>query len=172
MKKNSLFDLTNEYLVLQDLIEDIEFNPETGEIIDNEETIQELYNGLTGEIGDKLNSVMYVIKQAETDAVMLDDEVKRLNKKKSTLKNRAKLLKDLIFKTVSCLDEKKFKTDKFAFTIRKSQPSVQILSEDDLPRQYRVAKWSADKVKIKEALKNGEEVIGCALVQSESLQVR
>lgn len=168
----SLFDLSTEYLVLQDLIEDIEFNQTTGEIIDNDEVIQELYNGLSDELSTKLDNVMYVITETLGKAEMLKQEQARLNKKEKTLRNKADLLRSLIFKTVSCLDDKKFKTDKFSFTIKKSQPSVHILSEDDLPRAYRVAKWSPDKNKIKEALKNGEEVIGCTLVQSESLQVR
>lgn len=168
----SLFDYTLEFQALQDITQEEEFDQETGEYIDNSETIQQLFNDLKLDLDTKLNNTRYLMLELESGAKTLKDEAKRLNERAKVMENKSAMLKQLIFGAVQILPDKKIKTDKFNFTIAKSQPSVKILDEESLPRAYRVAKWSADKKKIKEALQNGEDIQGCSLEVSESLRIK
>ena len=45
---------------------------------------------------------------------------------------------------------------------------------NDLPKEYKVVKVTeqADKVKIKEALKDGESILGCELVTNQNIQIK
>ncbi len=170
--KLSLFGLTTEYLVLKDLQQETEVNQETGEVTDNSKELHDLWLGLKDDLDVKLNNTMYVIKELNADAQTLKDEATRLTARAKVLTNKADLLKDYIFSSVQQLDKKKIKTDKFNFVVAKSQPSVNVLAVEDLPRAYRKATWSADKKAIKEALQSGTEVEGCSLVVNESLRVK
>lgn len=168
----SLFQLSQEYLVLKDLSQDMEVNEETGEVTDNSQELKELWLGLKDDLDVKLNNTQYVITELKADAETLKAEAKRLTERAKTMTNRAELLKDYLYSAVEQLDDKKIKTDKFNFTIAKSAPAVNVLAVDDLPRQFRKATWSADKKLIKEALQKGDEVEGCSLVVKESLRVK
>lgn len=172
MKKTTLFNLTNEYLVLRDLASEIDFNEDTGEVIDNTDTIQELYNGLKDDLDVKLNNTMYVIKELQGDSNTLDAEIKRLQNKKKVIDNKAELIKSLIFKSVSFIEGKTLVTDKFKFVVSKNQESTVVPDVEDLPRAYRKATWAADKKAIKEALQSGIKIEGCSLVRTESLKVK
>jgi hypothetical protein len=78
----NLFKIEQEYKALQELTEDIEFNPESGEIIDNNELIKQLFDELSNDkLEVKLENIMYIIKELEVSQTALKDEAKRLNEK-------------------------------------------------------------------------------------------
>ena len=75
-------------------------------------------------------------------------------------------------KTAVLLTEgKKIETDLFKFTVRKSE-SVAVKDAETLPRAYIRLKREADKKLIKEALKRGEQIEGCSIVENYSLGVK
>ena len=57
----------------------------------------------------------------------------------------------------------------------RSSESVEVMHLALLPEQYKKCStplWSADKIKIKEAIKAGETVEGAILVKNQSLQIK
>lgn len=171
-RKMTLFTYSTEFNVLKDLMEnDVEVNEETGEFIDNSKVIADLFGEISMNFDNKLNDSQRWIIEQEACADTLKAEAKRLSAKATALQNRADRVRELMKGAIVATGETKYKTDLFSFFIKKSE-SVQVLSEDELPREYLRIKREADKIKIKEALKKGEHIEGCSIVEKLSLGVK
>lgn len=169
-----LFDYSKEFLALKELSEELEFNPETGEVTDNSDLVREMYQGLELSLSEKLDNTALLIKELESAEVTLKNEADRLNKKAKAYKNKVENLRELMKFALKSSDNDKLKTDRFTFSVRKSL-SVEIdenLSPDLLPDDLIRIKKEFNKTAIKKALENFESVEGCKLVENESLQIR
>ena len=164
----SLFDLALDFIALSDLSNELNYDEETGEIINEDEALTELFESVNLQLTDKLDNTSLIIKQMEANAQMLDEESKRLQRRKITLNNRVALLRELMLGALKASNQTKLKTAKFNYSIRKSK-SVQVADVEELPRNMVRLKREADKMKIKEALSNGEEIVGCSFVEKETL---
>ena len=168
----TLFNYSLEFQVLKDLMEnDIEVNEDTGEFIDNSKVIADLFGEISLKFDAKLNDSQRWIIEQEAMADVLKAEAKRLIAKATALQNRADRVRELIKGAIVATGETKHKTDLFSFFIKKSE-SVNVVSEDELPREFLRIKREADKIKIKEALKKGEHIEGCSIVEKLSLVVK
>lgn len=170
-----LYDIASEFKTLRDIAENsLEFDPETGEIIDTSDLINELFNELNMTLSDKLENSAYVISELEAMADALKVESKRLNERAVMWVKNAERLKGLMQYALEQTDDKKLKTDKFTFSLRKSE-SVEIdalIDVEDFDRKYVRIKREFDKTKIKSALKAGEEITGARIVEKQSLQIK
>jgi hypothetical protein len=168
----TLFDLSVEFTALKDIVDnDCEFDPETGEIINNEEVIAELFGELQLSLEEKLNNSQYYIIELNSQADALGEEIKRLQAKKSALTNRANRLRDIMKGAIIQLAGGKIKTNLFSFFIKTTE-SLQVIDEESIPRQFLRIKREADKTAIKKAIKDGQEIEGCAIVTNTSLGVK
>lgn len=168
----TLFNYSLEFQVLKDLMEnDVEVNEETGEFIDNSKIIADLFGEISMKFDDKLNDSQRWVIEQEAKAEALKAEAKRLLARATALQNKADTVTNLMKNAILSSGNTKYKTDLFNFSIRKSE-SVQVLSDDELPREYVRIVRNADKVKIKEALKQGVLIEGCSIVEKQSLTVK
>lgn len=168
----SLFDLSLEFYALKDLMEnDFEVDEETGEFIDNTETINNLFNGLKMTFEDKLDNSQRYILTLNGEADILAKEIKRLQAKKTALENKADRLSEMMKNAILSSGENKFKTSLYSFNIKKTE-SVEVRDLDVIPRAYLRLKKEADKVAIKKALKNGDVIEGVYLSEKLSLGVK
>lgn len=168
---SSLFTIALDFKALNDLANELSYDETTGEIFDTSEDIAEFFNEISTDLSAKLNNTMYIIKQLEASEQMLKAESDRLLKRKTTFANRSKMLRDLMFSALNASGEKKLVTDKFNFSIRKST-SVSVSDVELLPREYVKLTRSADKMKIKEQLKEGVIIDGCSLDENYNLGVK
>ncbi len=167
----SLFDINQQFYTLRDILEnDVEFNEETGEIIDNSETINKLFEELELSLNDKLDNCQKWILENSAKVEALKKESKRLNDKAKAIENKTDRLKELM-KLSLVASGKTIKTDIFTFSLRKSK-AVQVADENELPRNYVRIEKKADKKAIKEALENGIEIPGCSFAENVSLSVK
>lgn len=60
----------------------------------------------------------------------------------------------------------------FDINIQKNPPSIKILDDAIIPDKYMIASYRLDKNQLKEDLKDGLEIEGCELVQSEGIRIR
>ena len=168
---SNLFDLSQQFYTLGDILEnDVEFNEETGEIIDNSETINKLFEELELSLNDKLDNCQKWILENSAKVEALKKESKRLNDKAKAIENKTDRLKELM-KLSLVASGKTIKTDIFTFSLRKSK-AVQVADENELPRNYVRIEKKADKKAIKEALENGIEIPGCSISENVSLSVK
>jgi seryl-tRNA synthetase len=168
----SLFDLSLEFYALKDLIDnDFEVDEETGEFIDNSETINNLFNDLKMTFEDKLDNSQRYILTLDGEAEILAKEIKRLQARKTALNNKADRLLETIKNAILSTGENKFKTSLYNFNIKRTE-SVEVRDLDVIPRAYLRLKKEADKVAIKKALKDGLEIDGVYLSEKLSLGVK
>jgi hypothetical protein len=69
-----------------------------------------------------------------------------------------------------------FGYDKYDLGLHKlsfrNSTAVNITDETHIPAEYIIVETKVDKMKLKEALKNGEEIKGAELVTNKSIQIR
>jgi phage host-nuclease inhibitor protein Gam len=170
----NLFKIEQEYKALQELTEDIEFNPESGEIIDNSELIKQLFDELSNDkLEVKLENIMYIIKELEVSQTALKDEAKRLNEKAKVFENRSLRLKEMIKNVMIVSNQDKIKTDKFSFSVRTVEKwDYENINLFGLSDEFIRTKQEIDKTKIKEFVKAGGTIDGLRISEDTSLTVR
>jgi len=164
------YEIKSEFFAIQELLENEEFNEETGELIDNSEAIQSLLSEIEDERDSKADNIAYLIKEANDTELSLKAEIDRLNERKKMFIRQQDSLKELLN---FLLAGEKLKTDKFTYSYRNSQ-TVHIIDESLIPAEFLNVKetFTPDKKRIKEALSNFDEVAGAEIIVKKSLSVR
>lgn len=143
-------------------------DPETGEIVD-----PEMLDALLMERDTKIESVACWIKNLESDALAYKAEKEAFAEREAQAKKKSESLKRWL---AIALDGKKFNTTKCAVSFRKSE-SVELEEAFDvatLPAEYRNEKitYTANKTAIKAAIKDGQEISGCKLIEKMNASVK
>ena len=159
----NLYELTAEAKMIASLLETEELTPELeGMLVINQ-----------NELTQKSIDYVKVIRNKEADSNAIEAEIKRLKAMEDAndrVIDRMKLaVKDAMM--TSGID--KIESSLFKLSLRRSE-AVEVISIDQLPESLTVVKKtvSADKVKIKEQIKNGIPVEGAVLVENFSLQIK
>ena len=162
----TIYELTADFLRIQEMMEDPELDPQT---------LADTMEAVDGELEVKAENYAKVMKNLDGDIEALDNEIRRLTSRKKALENNIKNMKMALQSMMTITGKTKFKTDLFSFGIQKNAPSVVIDTDiNNLPTEFlKFREPEVDKTKLKEALKNGEDLSGyCHLEQSESLRIR
>lgn len=170
-----LFEIAQEFNALRDIVEnDIEYDENTGEVIDTSKTIEELFNSISLTLNEKLDNSAYIVSELTATSMALKEEAKRLSERAGNYVKNADKLKELMRLAFEASGEKKIQTNKFTFSTRKSEVVEfdDLITPDDMPRQFVRIKREFDKTKIKEALKNGEVVTGATIVTKQNFQIK
>lgn len=147
------------------------------ELLDNEEITQDILNSALNEVQDEFNekalNIVKFIKNLESDVNGLDAEEKRLKAKKLAYKNKIEGLKKYLESGMIFSGLKKIDLGVFNISIAKNPPSLNILDEKLIPKEYLIEQApKIDNTSIKNAIKEGKEIAGCELVQKESLRIK
>lgn len=160
-----LYEIQKSYEILKDFLEQENLN---------EEDFADAFKNIEGELSTKGTNLAYVIKEQEADIAKHEEEIKRLTSRKKVLENSVGRIKDYLFSTMIAMNVKDIDAGVFKIKIQKNAPSVNILDEKEIgSKWWRIETIEKlDKRGMLEALKNGEEVNGAEMVQSESLRIR
>lgn len=147
-----------------------------GQIIENGDTpTDEQTNELLclhQDTANKLVNCGKYIKNLQAGIDGLDNEIKRLNAKKSSLTRQKDYLKaNMLTAMTSCHIDK---VDDLVMPIRvqNSPAAVQVdIDASGLPKEYQKISITADKTALGKALKAGIAIKGVQLVQSKSLRI-
>ena len=60
----------------------------------------------------------------------------------------------------------------FDINIQKNPQSIKILDEATIPDKYKIASYRLDKKTLKDDIKDGLEIDGVSLVQTEGIRIR
>jgi hypothetical protein len=167
----SLFDIGQDFYALHDLASEVYCDPETGEIINQDEELESLFLDIKKDLEYKLDNAEYIRKELIANADAIKAERYRLYTKEKALRNKADRLKDIMLSALRVSGQSKLKTLSHSFSISKRK-SVNIIDEELIGRAYMRIKHEVDKKKIGDALKAGETVEGAEFVEKESLGVR
>ena len=135
----NLYDLTADYLRLQELMEDPDIDPQI---------LSDTMEALEGDLEVKAENYAKVIRNMEGSITALDIEQERIAAKKSVLKNNVKRMKDNLQAAMVATGKRKFKTDLFSFNIQKNGGKAPVIldveSTADLPDDLVRIKEEAD----------------------------
>ena len=163
----SIYELTDDFLRIQDMMEDPELDPQT---------LADTFEAVDGELELKAESYAKVMKNLEGDLAGIKAEIDRLTSKKKAIENNIKNMKATLQSVMEATGKTKFKTELFSFGIQKNAPSVVIDEQyiENIPEEYlKFREPEIDKIAIKDAINNGVDLSGIAhLEQSQSLRIR
>ncbi|EGQ4464844.1 hypothetical protein DMN16_08145 [Staphylococcus pseudintermedius] len=159
----TLFNLRDAYQQVYDLI--AEQGDETVLI----ETLQSINDALE----EKADGYVAVIKTLEADNVAIDEEIKRLRQRKTSNQNGISRLKESLQFSMESTGKEKFKTALNSYSIANNPPSLDVVEESLIPKEYWLSQ--APKLNKKDLLKdikNGADIKGVEVKQTRSLRVR
>lgn len=161
---SSLYNLTNDYLALQEMAQ----NAETAEDM---QALEDTISSIADAIEVKGENYAKLIKCLDADNEGIKKEISRLQKAKKANENLVNRLKANMDESLKAVGSDKLKCGTFTFSYRKTK-SVEILDLDALPSDYKAIEYKPDKNAIKKAINDGEAVAGAALVEKNTLQLR
>lgn len=161
----NLFDISKRYINILELAE----NPDIPS-----EVFEEALREMDGELNEKLENIVAFIRSLEGDVSTIKNEVDRLNSRKKAAENKINSLKRYMEECLRAVNKTKIKTSLNTISIQKNAPSVNVLDEKLIPKEFRKEEVvvSIDKKSILFKLKEGIEIEGCELKQTESLRIR
>ena len=121
----------------------------------------------------KSENFAYVTKQFDSEMDIIDNEIKRLQQAKRSREKTIERLKATIEMAMNTFEVDKIETPLIKISFRKSE-SVEVSDVNDLPNEFKTIKLTetADKLKIKDALKSGMFISGCSIKSNRNLQIR
>lgn len=116
----------------------------------------------------------FVIKDQEGVISQIDAEIKRLSDLKKRKEKAVEKLKETLVNAMEVFGVQKLESPIVSISLRASE-SVEVLHLAMLDEEYKKCStpvWSADKLKIKQAFKDGKTVEGANLIKKNSLQIK
>lgn len=160
---STLFDLTDNYKQVYELIS------EQGD----EQALNDTLASINDALEDKADGYVSVIKSLESDNKAIDEEIKRLQQRKTTNKNGIDRLKESLKEAMESTGKTKFKTALNSYNILNNPPSLNVIDEKHIPKDFWLSQApKIDKKALLKHLKEENEVPGVEIKQTQSLRVR
>ncbi|MEX6341473.1 siphovirus Gp157 family protein [Staphylococcus arlettae] len=160
---STLFNLTDNYKQVYDLI------AEQGD----EQLLNDTLDSINDALEDKADGYVSVIKSLESDNKAIDDEIKRLQQRKTTNKNGIDRLKESLKASMESTGKTKFKTALNSYNIQNNPPSLNVIEEKRIPSDFWLSQApKLDKKSLLKHIKENNDVDGVEIKQTQSLRVR
>lgn len=161
-----LYELTTQHRELSRLAEVEELD---------EQTVLDTLAGIETDITIKAQSVAAVSLNIDAWATAAEDAAKRIAERAARMRRRAASLRDYLRTNMQAAGMTRIDSPEFTVAIKKNPASVQIAPGIILPARFMVQPDPPpprpDKKALAEALKAGEQIEGCELVQTERLVI-
>lgn len=159
---SKLYEISAQYSELQEL-----------ETIDDAHMVEAVASTLEciqGDFNDKAQALVTVVHNMGSDADSIDVEIKRLQARKTAIKNRQEALKEYLRDNMERTGTQKISCPLFTI-ICVSGRKISIINDDALiPDEYMTVKTEIipDKSALTKALKDGIEIPGVSLDRAKS----
>ena len=147
-------------------LDDIEVDPETGEILN-----ADALHAVEAQAAEKVEATALYLRELDAEAKAAKEEADRMLARVKSMQKRSDYLKAKLLDALHATG--KVKTGRVTVSIRTTQ-AVEIEEGANLPEAYTTVKTTVNpnKVAIKQALLDGVEVPGCSLEARESVSIR
>ena len=137
------------------------------------EVMKDTLDSINDAIENKAENIAKLVRNLESDVSAYKEEEDRLKTKRQAAENKVKWLKTYLEDNMKLTGKTKFKSGMFNFSIQKNPASVNITDERIIPEEFLIPQLpKIDKTALKDVLKNGVEVPGAELKQTEGLRIR
>ena len=144
----TLYDLQGEFLQLYEIA------TEDGD----EQAFLDTLESLQGELEAKDGGYTSVIKQLEMEANECDRAMKAFKEKKELRENRIKRMKEALLTAMDIAGRDELPAGNYTLKIAKNGGLQPLKVEGDVPDAFMKVIYEPDNAKIREALKNGQEL--------------
>jgi len=159
-----LYELPAEILALEIRLDE---EPEADEDLLNQ------ISNLEMEFYSKIEWLAKLVRNEDAEAKKLKTEADFFADKAKAAKNRMERTKMFIKALMEAKGDKKIQGEHLTIAIQKNPPSVDVVDEKVIPASFWIAQDPVlDKKSILGCLKDGSEIPGCTLKQTESLRIR
>lgn len=155
---NTLRDMTGQYMEVLAMAEDPDLPPQA---------LADTLEGITGGIAAKAENIVHVLLNAVGGVEAKKTEIKRLQNSVRSSENAMERLREYLRFNMEATGITKIECPLFTVSLGKGRDMVCIDNENALPDKYVRTKAIPDKVGILAALKEGVEIEGASLVQSQ-----
>lgn len=157
----SLQKISERYTKALSELSDIEGLPQ--------EVIDDTMSGIEGEFNEKAIGVSNYINGLSSDIEAIDNEIKRLQARKNTIKNKADNFRNYLLFNMQKSGINKIECPYFTISTVKGRESVVVDDVDQLPDDCVNTKLTvtADKKAIKDKIKSGEDIQGARIERGE-----
>lgn len=158
----NLYDLTNAYLRIQELIE-------------QGEDYEGILETIEDELEIKADGYARIIRNMEAEVKALKEEEKRLSEKRKQRENAIEHLKQNLFNSMKATGKTKFKTDLFNFSIQKNGGALPVIvdvSTDELPDNLVIIEEKPNLKAIAKLLEEGQIPYAHFGERGESLRIK
>ena len=162
-----LYELTDTYAELVAQLDECETDEEAAQLWAQ---IDEIGSS----IAEKADNYARFLRNKQAEAKSLDDEIKRLQKRKRTAENQIDQLREHMKFAMGVAGATQITTALGKWTVRRNPPRVEVLNESEVaPEFFEPQPPKLLKSKLQQHWKEtGEIPDGCDIVQSESVQFR
>lgn len=163
MSKSTLYDIANEFEKSLDNLLDH----------DDSDLINEI-ESIEGEFKSKSANVAKYIRNLEHLAQGIKDIESSQRDRRNSLEKKIARLKDYLRINFEKTNTEKIESDDIVIAVYKNPVKVNIIDEKKIPEEFFQIKESKllNKDKIKESLKNGEDIPGCELIQEKRISIK
>lgn len=158
--------MANLYEIRREIADfEFEIDPETGEILNALS-----WDELNMAFGEKVENIACYIKNLTSDIADFKAEEDTLAKRRKSNERKVEYLKRLLLDN---MNGQKYSTTRCAVSFRRSE-AVQVTDVEHIPAELLRVKTTVEpnKTAIKDALKAGQEISGCKLVENMSVQIK
>jgi hypothetical protein len=159
----NLYEITKEYLEIQQILETEELTTELNEALILSQSQLQIKGGGYAKI--------MANKQANVDGATA--EIKRLKAYIDQEQKKIDRLKNALLQSMLLTGTEKLESDFWRLSVRRSE-AVEVDIVEALPSEFINIKnvVTADKVAIKEAIKRGENITGARIIENFNLQIK
>jgi hypothetical protein len=163
----SLYELSNEYLSIQNKLIEAEFD---------EQVIADTLESMSGELEVKAENVGKFILNLEAQAAAIKDAEKRMAERRKAIEAKSEQIRKYLKENMERCGITKIESPYFALTIKKNPSNVVIDDAGGIPSSLYVYPEAPapfpDKKAIAELLKASEEVSGAHLENATRLEIK
>ena len=162
-----LYELARNKAELERLMEYGDLDPQA--IIDTLEAVE-------GELNEKAVNVAKVARNIDAAAAAVRQAGKDMLDRAARMEKRAESIRQYLLMNMLFSGITKIECPQFVIAVKHNPPAVMIDDEKFIPAEYLTQPEPPaprpDKMKIRDALKAGEDVPGCRLVQSDRVEIK
>ena len=140
----------------------------------DDQAVIDTLESLEGEFKLKSSNVAKYIKNLENTLDGMKEAESNMHQRRTSLENKVAHMRKYLKDNLEKSGLNKIDTPDISISMQKNPYKVIITNETEIPSDFIDTKEtkSVNKEKIKEALKNGEEVPGCELVQENRITIK
>ena len=158
--------MANIYDIRREIADfEFEVDPETGELLNALS-----WDALNMAFDEKVENIACFIKNLTSDIAAFKAEEDQLARRRKSAERKVEYLKRLLLDN---MDGQKFSTTRCAVSFKRSI-AVQVDDVEHIPAELLRVKTTIEpnKTAIKDALKAGQEISGCKLIENTNIQIK